>query len=125
MTEKGDAEISNRSTVQEMGPLFSPTFGGVNGLDCLRMVDSLYIKQLPSLSEILFGIASESKFDIFNDKHERMFQALESKFILILRRKMCLWIFEKHRHSGNVSVVQQDDVLHFVLRTISIKILFS
>jgi hypothetical protein len=34
--------------------------------------------------EIICGLASESKFDIFNEQNERIFQALESnvKFIL-------------------------------------------
>jgi hypothetical protein len=37
--------------------------------------------------EVVFGIASEAKFDIFNDRNERILQAFESKknlfFILI------------------------------------------
>ena len=28
--------------------------------------------------EVIFGIASEAKFDIFNERKERLFQALES-----------------------------------------------
>lgn len=29
--------------------------------------------------EVVFGVASEAKFDIFNDRNERILQALESK----------------------------------------------
>lgn len=28
---------------------------------------------------VVFGVASEAKFDLFNDRNERIFQALESK----------------------------------------------
>ena len=30
--------------------------------------------------EVMFGVASEAKFDIFNDRNERIFHALESNF---------------------------------------------
>ncbi|CAF0985671.1 unnamed protein product [Adineta steineri] len=50
----------------------------LNGLDCLRSIDSLYISQQVSWTEVMCGIASEAKFDIFNDKRERLFQAIET-----------------------------------------------
>jgi hypothetical protein len=82
-----------------MTSLFFPTFGGMSGLDCLKTIDTLHVKQYSSLAEsklcynkmkckliiaVICGLASESKFDIFNDGNERIFQALESnaKFIL-------------------------------------------
>ncbi len=46
MSEKEDP-----SNIQQMIPLLPPTFTGTSGLDCLRMVDSLYIKQYCSLTE--------------------------------------------------------------------------
>jgi hypothetical protein len=66
----------------------------------LRMLDSLFVKQIPSLTEgklskqwqifvklmdsnfkAIFRIATEAKYDIFNDRNERIFQAFESKYI--------------------------------------------
>jgi hypothetical protein len=46
MSEKEDP-----STSHPMTPLLSPTLGGTSGLDCLRTVDALHIKQYPSLTE--------------------------------------------------------------------------
>ncbi len=46
MSEKEDP-----SNIHQMTPLLPPTFGSINGLDCLRMVDSLYVKQYTSLTE--------------------------------------------------------------------------
>jgi hypothetical protein len=46
MSEKEDP-----SNIHQMSPLLPPTFGGVSGLDCLRTVDALHIKQFASLSE--------------------------------------------------------------------------
>jgi hypothetical protein len=39
------------SNVHQMVPLLPPTFGGMSGLDYLRMIDSLFVKQYTSLSE--------------------------------------------------------------------------
>jgi len=97
MSEKEDP-----SNIHQMVPLLSSTISGISGLDCLRMIDSLYVKQYSSLTEgylfkiniilILFiliiqvicGVASESKFDIFNDRNQRILQAFESKPIYFL-----------------------------------------
>ncbi len=46
MSEKEDL-----SNVHQIAPLLPPSYNSAVGLDCLRMVDSLYIKQRPSLSE--------------------------------------------------------------------------
>jgi hypothetical protein len=69
----------------------------------LRMLDSLFVKQIPSLTEgkllkqwqifvklmdsnfkAILRIATEAKYDIFNDRNERIFQAFESKYF-------CYW----------------------------------
>jgi hypothetical protein len=105
MSEKEDP-----SNIDQMVGLLSARISGINGLDCLRMIDSLYVKQYTSLTEgyllkiniifILFifiiqvicGVASESKFDIFNDKNERILQAFESKPISFL---LCICLYLK------------------------------
>jgi hypothetical protein len=44
--------------------------------------------------KVICGIASEAKFDIFNDRNERIFQAFESKRIcfFILIKKLYVYI---------------------------------
>ncbi len=82
------------NSYQMVSPSISTT-SGMNGLDCLRRVDSLFVKQYVSLTEgklvwkkvkfifmiieVICGFASEAKFDIFNDRNERILQAFESK----------------------------------------------
>ncbi len=65
---------------------------------------------------MICGIPSEAKFDIFNDRNERILQALESNsiFSLILLIKNDFSIFKKHQHFVNDSSVQPDDILHYV-----------
>jgi len=35
----------------QMVPLLPPTYNHTVGLDCLRMIDTIFVKQTPSLSE--------------------------------------------------------------------------
>ncbi len=73
---------------------------------------------------MICGIPSEAKFDIFNDRNERILQALESNSIFIvdiIYKKCAFYIFEKLQHFVNVYAVQPDDVLHYVLSIISIR----
>jgi hypothetical protein len=98
MAEKYSAKRTDPSDAYQMRPLSSQPFGGTNGIECLRMLDSLFVKQIPSITEgklskewqifvklmdsnfkVIFRIATEAKYDIFNDRKERIFQAFESK----------------------------------------------
>ena len=83
------------ANIYQIEPELPRTRSGTTGLECLRMVDSLYVKQETSLSEgklliikykiisvrtlAIFGFASEAKFDIYNNQKERIFQAIESE----------------------------------------------
>jgi hypothetical protein len=51
MAEKEYEEKSNPTNIQQMVPLLPPTYNHTVGLDCLRMLDTLVIKQITSLSE--------------------------------------------------------------------------
>jgi hypothetical protein len=42
-----------------------------------KKIDEIYIHFI-LIVEVVFGIASEAKFDIFNDRNERILQAIES-----------------------------------------------
>ncbi|UJR16831.1 hypothetical protein I4U23_003730 [Adineta vaga] len=77
MAEKQDEE-KYPGEANQMVPLLPPTYSHTVGLDALRTVESLKIKQIPSLSEIICGIPSQAKFDIFNERNERIFQAHET-----------------------------------------------
>jgi hypothetical protein len=44
-------EEKNPSNIHQMFPLLPPTYNHTVGLDCLRMIDTLSIKQITSLSE--------------------------------------------------------------------------
>ncbi|CAF4660142.1 unnamed protein product [Rotaria socialis] len=61
------------------------------------MIDTLSVKQIAALSEVVFGIASEAKFDIYDDKNVQILHALETSTF------------------GNVFVVHLDGVSHYVL----------
>ncbi|CAF2613859.1 unnamed protein product [Rotaria sp. Silwood2] len=92
-------EKINPSNNDQIAPLLPTTFNATTGLNCLRMTDSLYVKQLPSMSEIIFGIASEAKFDIYTDNNVRMLQALETssfwqRFCCSTRRHFTLRIID-------------------------------
>lgn len=50
MAEKGCEEQAPIDTHQ-MIPLLPPTYNYTVGLDCLRTIDTLSVKQIPSLSE--------------------------------------------------------------------------
>ncbi len=39
------------SNIHQTMPLLPPIISGLSGLDCLRMIDSLYVKQYSSLTE--------------------------------------------------------------------------
>jgi hypothetical protein len=71
--------------------------------------------------EVIFGVASEAKFNIFNDKNERILHATESKSNHFYIHVKNLFVFEKLRHFANASVVQLDDVLHFAFLIIIIR----
>jgi hypothetical protein len=45
------AEKQYEENIHQMIPLLIPTYNYTVGLDCLRMIDTLTIKQIPSLSE--------------------------------------------------------------------------
>jgi hypothetical protein len=51
MTENYSSKRTDPSNAYQMGPLSSQPFGGTNGIECLRMLDSLFVKQIPSLTE--------------------------------------------------------------------------
>ena len=96
MAEKNNSENADQSNVHQMEPLLPQPSGGASGLNCLRMLDSIIVKQRPALSEgkswyedksmlsmvdlvqVIFGIAAQAKYDIFNNKNEQVLQALES-----------------------------------------------
>ena len=50
MAEKGYEEKASVDTHQ-MVPLLPPTYNYTVGLDCLRTIDTLSIKQIPSIAE--------------------------------------------------------------------------
>jgi len=50
MAEK-EYEERNPSNIHQMVPLLPPSYNYSVGLDCLRMIDTLSIKQIVSLSE--------------------------------------------------------------------------
>jgi hypothetical protein len=90
---ENDNEEKIPKDAHQMVPLLPPTYNHTVGLDCLRMIDTISVKQIPSLSEgksfkkkinrifiieVICGIPSQAKFDVFNEKKERIFQALES-----------------------------------------------
>ncbi len=50
MDENGNEEKISKDAHQ-MVPLLPPTYNHTVGLDCLRMVDTISVKQIPSLSE--------------------------------------------------------------------------
>ncbi|CAF3388433.1 unnamed protein product [Rotaria sp. Silwood1] len=78
MNVKEFEEKINPSSIDQVTPLLPSTYYPTTGLEFLRMIDSLYVKQIPSLNEIVFGIASEARFDIYDDKKIRILQALET-----------------------------------------------
>ncbi len=45
------SEKENPSNIHQTVPLLPRILDGINGLDCLRRVDSLYVKQYVSLTE--------------------------------------------------------------------------
>jgi len=45
------SEKENPSNIHQTVPLLPRTLGDMNRLDCLRTVDSLYVKQYTSLTE--------------------------------------------------------------------------
>ena len=51
MAEKEYEETKNPADVHQMVPLIPPTYNYTVGLDSLRMIDTLIVKQIPSLSE--------------------------------------------------------------------------
>jgi hypothetical protein len=98
MTENYSAKRTDPLNAYQMRSLSSQQFGNTNGIECLKMLDSLFVKQIPSIAEgklskqwqifvklmnsnfkAILRIATEAKYDIFNDKNERIFQAFESK----------------------------------------------
>jgi hypothetical protein len=50
MAENDDEEKIPKDA-QQMVPLLPPTYNHTVGLDCLRMIDTISVKQIPSLSE--------------------------------------------------------------------------
>ncbi|CAF5161147.1 unnamed protein product, partial [Rotaria sp. Silwood1] len=94
-------EKMNTSNNDQIAPLLPTTLNSATGLNCLKTIDSLYIKQLPSMSEIIFGIASEAKFDIYSDNNVRILQALETssfwqRFCCTTRRRFTLRIMDNN-----------------------------
>jgi hypothetical protein len=51
MAEKRSATRAEPVSVYQMTSLSSQPFGGTSGVECLRMLDSLFVKQIPSLTE--------------------------------------------------------------------------
>ena len=51
MAEKYSTKRTEPSSVYQMGPLSSQPFGDTNGIECLRTLDSLFVKQIPSITE--------------------------------------------------------------------------
>jgi hypothetical protein len=125
----------------QMAPRLSPTLSYTNGLNCLKLTDSLYVKQHASLKE---GKLFETKNNLYANlccllklylvlhlKRNLIFlmtemngyfmQSKVNRYHFNIEIKMSISIFEKLRHFGNVSVVQLDDVLHFVFLTIIIR----
>ncbi|CAF1037754.1 unnamed protein product [Rotaria sordida] len=78
MAQRYYVDDIERSYGREMTSIVPHSLTGRSGIDCLRMLDSLFVKQIPSISEAIFGIAAEAKFDIFNDRKEQLFQAFET-----------------------------------------------
>ncbi|CAF2520430.1 unnamed protein product [Rotaria sp. Silwood2] len=101
MNVKEFEEKVNPSSIDQITPVLSSTSNATTGLDFLRMIDAIYVKQLPSLTEVLFGISSEAKFDIYNDKNVRILQALETstfwqRFCCTTRRRFQLRILDNN-----------------------------
>jgi hypothetical protein len=48
---ENDNEEKISKDAHQMVPLLPPTYNHTVGLDCLRMVDTISVKQIPSLSE--------------------------------------------------------------------------
>jgi hypothetical protein len=51
MAKTAEKEFEDNENTHQMVPLLSPTYADTLGLDCLRMIDTLIIKQEPSLCE--------------------------------------------------------------------------
>ncbi|CAF2077277.1 unnamed protein product [Rotaria magnacalcarata] len=61
---------------QPEGRMFAPT-NVASGIDILRTVSLLLIKQRPSVAEAILGIAMKAKFDILTDNKEQILFAHE------------------------------------------------
>ncbi|CAF1481991.1 unnamed protein product [Rotaria sp. Silwood1] len=74
-------EKMNTSNNDQITPLLPITFNVARELNCLRTIDSLYVKQRHSAREIILDIPSSAKFDIYSN-NVRILQALETSSLL-------------------------------------------
>jgi hypothetical protein len=51
MAQNYSVNRTDPSAAYQIRPVSSQPFGGTNGIECLRMLDSLFVKQIPSLTE--------------------------------------------------------------------------
>jgi hypothetical protein len=51
MTENYSAKRTDPLNAYQMRSLSSQQFGNTNGIECLKMLDSLFVKQIPSIAE--------------------------------------------------------------------------
>jgi hypothetical protein len=51
MTDNYSAKRTDPLDAYQLRSLSSPSFGGTNGIECLRTLDSLFVKQISSLTE--------------------------------------------------------------------------
>jgi len=51
MAEKYAATRTEPASIYQMSTFSSQPVGGTSGIECLRMLDSLFVKQIPSLTE--------------------------------------------------------------------------
>ncbi|CAF3669997.1 unnamed protein product [Rotaria sp. Silwood1] len=77
-----------------------------DGIDILRSISSLSIKQRPSVAEAILGIAMPAKFDIFTDIGEQIFHAFEESGFC-----QRLWCSSARRYTLHVMNNRQQEVM--------------
>ncbi|CAF1028674.1 unnamed protein product [Rotaria sordida] len=72
---------NNIMNPQQQQKWMDKPIGDPSGLVYLRPLDSLLVKQVVSMTELMIGIPSQAKYGIFNDKGEQIYFAFEESNI--------------------------------------------
>ncbi|CAF3343836.1 unnamed protein product [Rotaria socialis] len=111
MSVKQSEEKIHLSNIDQVASLLPLTSSSTIGLEFLRTIDQLYVSQRPSLSEVIFGIASESKFDIYDDKNVRILQALETSTFFqrfCCTSKRCFQLNIMDNNNQNIMLIKRE-----------------